>query len=271
MNNLPLNGILLVTDMDGTLVTDKGVIPARNMAAIRRFVDKGGRFTFATGRSVMGTLKYAAMVTPNAPVVAYNGGGIYDLEKEEMVWNMYLPPEMADFVREVKRRFPDVGIEVYSGKNVYAINRNKYTRSHISFGGLTEYEISTDEIPDNMNKILLSSDPDRLQAVYSQLQTVDHQGGAFVFSSPIFLEVLPEGVSKGHAITILADIMGIKHDKIMAIGDYYNDREMLKTAALSAVPAGAPEDLKQKADLCLCDCNNGCVAEFIEYIEAHYT
>ncbi|NLA86727.1 MAG: HAD hydrolase family protein, partial [Clostridiales bacterium] len=57
---------------------------------------------------------------------------------------------------------------------------------------------------------------------------------------------------------------------IMAIGDYYNDLELIETAAVGAVPAGAPDDLKQCADLVVCSCENGAVADFIEYIEATY-
>ena len=270
MNDLSLNNILLVSDLDGTLVTNKGVIPARSIDAVRRFMEKGGRFTFATGRSVMGTLKFTQQVMPNTPILTYNGGCIYDLEKQKALWNTFLPPSSAQIIRAVKKLFPDVGIEVYSSQHVYSINKNEHTKAHISFGNLTEHERTVNDIPENLNKILFCCDSDRLSQVAAHLEKLDHSGCIYVFSGPIYLEVLPEGVSKGETVKNLADMLGISHRQIMGIGDYYNDRELLETSAISAVPAGAPDDLKQIADIVVGSCEDGAVADFIEYIEANY-
>lgn len=268
--NRSLSGILLVSDLDGTLVTDKGVIPERNITAIERFVHKGGRFTFATGRSVMGTLKYAAKVPLNAPIITYNGSGIYDYQTKTMLWNSFLAPSSVQIIKEVKSLFPDVGIEVYSGGNVYSINKNEHTKAHVAFGGLEDYERTVEGIPENLNKILLCCDSDRLLEVSRHLDQFDHTGCTYVFSGPIYFEVLPAGVSKGTTVKILADMAGISHDKIVAIGDYYNDLELIQTAALGAVPEEAPDDLKCIADVVVGKCDNGAVADFIEYLEAKF-
>ncbi len=270
MKEKSLRDLLLVSDLDGTLVTDKKIIPERNISAVERFIKKGGRFTFATGRSVMGTLKFTDKVMPNTPIITYNGGCIYDVEKQKTLWNSFLPPTADLIIREVKNHFPDVGIEVYSSQHVYAVNRNKHTKAHISFGDLSEYERTVDEIPDNLNKILFSCDGDRLAEVASHLESIDHSGCVYVFSAPIYLEVLPEGVSKGATVKILADMLRIPNGKIFGIGDYYNDIELIKASAVSAVPADAPDDMKKIADIVTCKCEDGAVADFIEYIEASY-
>jgi Cof subfamily protein (haloacid dehalogenase superfamily) len=256
MKEFPLSGVLLVSDLDGTLVTGKRTMPERNIAAVERFIGKGGLFTFATGRSVMGTLKFTQQVMPNAPIITYNGGCIYDVEKHETLWNTFLPPSSEQIIKEVRRVFPDVGIEAYSSQYVYAVNRNNYTKTHISFGNLNEYERTADELPENLSKILFSGDSDRLLEVAAHLNSIDHGGCAYVFSAPIYLEVLPDRVSKGETVKILAGMLGIPHGRIMAIGDYYNDRELLEAAALSAVPSGAPDDLKQLADLVVSSCED---------------
>ncbi len=270
MNDLSLQNFLLVSDLDGTLVTDKGVIPARNIEAARRFMEKGGRLTFATGRSVMGMLKFTEKVMPNAPILTYNGGCIYDVERQKVLWSKFLPSSASRLIKDVKRLFPDVGIEVYSGQYVYSINKNEHTKAHISFGNLTEHERTIDDIPQDLNKILFCCDNDRLVEVSKYLNEINQAGCVYVFSGPIYFEVLPEGVSKGETVKRLADMLGIPHSHIMAIGDYYNDRELIETAAVGAVPAGAPDDLKQLADLVMGSCENGAVADFIEYIEATY-
>ena len=270
MNNKSMSGILLVSDVDGTLVTDKGVIPERNITAIERFVKKGGCFTLATGRSVVGSLKYAAQVPINAPIITYNGGGIYDIEQKEMLWNRFLAPSSVEIIKEVKSLFPDVGIEVYSGGFVYSINKNEHTKAHVTFGGLKDYERTVENVPENLNKILLCCDSDRLTEVSGHLEKIDHTGCTYVFSGPIYFEVLPEGATKGTTVQVLAEMIGIDPDKIMAIGDYYNDLELIEFSAIGAVPEGAPEDLKRIADVVVCRCEDGAVADFIEYIEAKF-
>lgn len=267
MNDLSMSGILLVTDLDGTLVTDKGVIPERNITAIDRFVGKGGRFAFATGRSAMGAKKFVDKVKLTVPAIVYNGGCVYDFQTKTMLWSKFLPETSVNIIKEVQRCFPDVGIEVYSGGHVYSINKNEHTKAHIAFGALNDYEKNVEDVPENLNKILLCCDNERLREVAAYLEKYEHTGCTYVFSGPIYFEILPEGVSKGTSVRVLADMLGIAHDKIMGIGDYYNDRELITMSAIGAVPEGAPDDLKQIADIVVCKCEDGAVADFIEHLE----
>lgn len=270
MKNLSMSGILLLSDLDGTLVPDTGVIPERNISAIERFISKGGRFAFATGRSVLGTEKYAAKVTQNAPSIVYNGGGIYDFGTRTLLWSKNLPRSYTAIVREVRGAFPDVGIEIYSGGNVYYLNVNEYTKAHIAFQGISAEEIaSNDELPDS-NKVLFCGEQTRIEALARHMEKIEIKGCAFVSSAPTYFEVLPEEVSKGAAAKILADILGIEHDKIMSIGDYYNDVELLEASAIAAVPAGAPDELKRIADVVVGESESGAVAEFIELLEDRF-
>mgnify|MGYP001536752143 FL=1 len=61
-------------------------------------------------------------------------------------------------------------------------------------------------------------------------------------------------------------ILNIKKGGLFAIGDYYNDLEMIKKADISAVPAGTPRDIEMYADYTACSCEDGAVADFIDYL-----
>lgn len=50
------------------------------------------------------------------------------------------------------------------------------------------------------------------------------------------------------------------------MGDYYNDLEMIKKADVSAVPYDTPEDIKAYADYIAGRCEDGAVADFIDYL-----
>lgn len=270
MKDTSLSGFLLVTDLDGTLVTDRGVIPERNFGAIERFIGKGGRFSFATGRSVLGCEKFAARIPTNAPSIVYNGGGIYDFSRQELLWSQCLPRDYEEIIREVKTDFPDVGIEIYSGGRIFYINKNSYTKEHIAFQGISASDRDLDDMPADCNKILFCADKERLLEVSEQLERHKNDRCDYVFSGPGYYEVLPAGVSKGAAVRILADLLGVGYDRIMSIGDYYNDLELLAVSAFSAAPAGAPDDVKCTADIVVCPCEDGAVAEFIGHIEKRF-
>ena len=88
-------------------------------------------------------------------------------------------------------------------------------------------------------------------------------------SSPHKLELSASGVSKGNAVRILAQELGIRSDEVAAIGDYLNDCDMLKAAALRFAVANARAELKAIADHVVSSAKENGVAEAIQYVLAH--
>ena len=88
----------------------------------------------------------------------------------------------------------------------------------------------------------------------------------FIPTSGFFLEMLPIGVNKGNGLKKLAEILGIEMENTAAIGDYYNDIDMFNAAGLSAATCGAPDDVKQHAQLEMCSSRDGAVGMFIDHI-----
>ena len=94
------DGILLCTDLDGTLLSSKSVVSDGNIRAINYFKEQGGKFAFVTGRVPKGAGLMRKWVEPNAPIVVFNGAGVYDFDKKELLWGTYLT-EKAKKVVEV--------------------------------------------------------------------------------------------------------------------------------------------------------------------------
>ena len=65
---MDLSGILLVSDLDGTLIGENFVVPQRNLDAIARFQQEGGSFAIATGRSILSGGHYAELTHPKGPL-----------------------------------------------------------------------------------------------------------------------------------------------------------------------------------------------------------
>ncbi len=262
MNDLPMRGKLLVTDLDGTLVMEGGHIPARNIDALARFVRAGGQTAFATGRSAPSAKRFTAQVSPTVPSIVCNGGGIYDFSSDAMLWSVSLPAAYTELVESAKTAFPDVGIEVHSGGSVHFLVKNAQTKEYPDYPAL-----SAVQPPPDGHKVLFCSDNARLLELSDHLEACGRRGCDFVFSSPGCFELLPRNISKGAALKILADELGIAAEDIFSIGDFYNDVELLRESAIAAVPSGAPDDLKALADVVVGPCQIGAVADFVEYLE----
>ncbi len=116
------DGILLLSDLDGTLLNRKKTIPERNLEAIRRFTARGGRFTIATGRCPRSAERIAEAAGVNSPVVTLNGAVVYDFQADRAASQVVLPSSYPEIVRRVHAAFPHIGVQVYIGSWIYVAN-----------------------------------------------------------------------------------------------------------------------------------------------------
>ena len=84
-------------------------------------------------------------------------------------------------------------------------------------------------------------------------------------SSDIFLEIVPHGVNKGTALASLLEILGKTSKDLIAIGDNYNDVEMLRLAETSIAMGNAPKDIQQLATFVTKTNNEDGVAYALEH------
>ena len=96
------DGILICTDLDGTMVASDGTVSDRNAAAVMRFERQGGLFSVATGRLPSHFATLGGKFMPNAPVVTFNGAAIVDLAKEKTIVTRPLRRPLARLVRELE-------------------------------------------------------------------------------------------------------------------------------------------------------------------------
>jgi hypothetical protein len=264
---LPYEGFLLVSDMDRTLVTEDFKIPERNIEAIDRFIEKGGLFALATGRVASSAAKYFGRINTNAPSILSNGSSIYDFRTDKILWCATLPDSAEIMLAHIMEKFPDIGAEVYRNEEIYIINSSPWTEKHIVNEGFKFYTVNLNDVPHGWQKILLAGENMRLREVEEYVCSLKHDGYYFVFSNLMYYEALPEGVSKGTTLKRLSEMLNIKTERTFAIGDYYNDLTLVSMAGFGATVAGAPDELRDASKLVVGRCEDGAVADLIEYIE----
>ena len=237
--------VLIASDFDGTLKNDDGIITDDVRSAIAYFISEGGYFTVCTGRTYQGFHLYDPSYI-NAPVLLTNGSMAYDYEKNEPV-----------FVN---------GIEAEQGiPFVRAIHLDDTSHRHFTSQGIP-YEVVNDP---SETKFPWAKAMFAAEGISQEVQTFMRENfddPAFLPTNGGYIEVMKKGSDKGTGLLCLADALGVPHDRTFAVGDGYNDIEMLVAAKAGFVPEnGSPEALEH-ADYIVRSNNDGAVANVIEIL-----
>ncbi len=260
--------ILLVSDMDGTLLDGQSRISQENRAALAYFAAHGGLFTIATGRMERSVEAYLPLLPVNVPTVLYNGAVIYDTAARRRLFEVSLADSVhvQAVLRTLVGQFPELGIEVYHGEHIYFLQRNDETEKHKAKEGFISGLTPLEQIPKPWTKVLLSWEPAKLATVEAALPRRPELFRT-VYSEPQFLELLPPGVSKGAALRRLIRLMGRTDLTLVCIGDNPNDQEMIETADLGIAVANAHPALKAAADLVTVHHDAHALAEVVTYLQ----
>lgn len=269
---MKISDLVLLSDVDGTLLVHSENIPQRNIDALRRFTEGGGRFGIATGRSVLYAKDVAERVSVNFPCVVLNGGGIYDFLTGDYLMEVFLPEDAKAYLREIMDAFPGVRALVVDKDSYHDVtvemsisqsSRQNLSNKHIRPG-------SIDSLTGAWYKAILLVDEGQDEALRGFVARRQYRGIRFVYTSHTMFEMIPEEVSKGAAIKELMRLKGLDARRLVAIGDYDNDLEMIRAAGLGVAVGDAPEHVRAQAQLVVGPGEIGAVADLIEYLEHTY-
>lgn len=252
------NRVVIVTDFDGTLLTDDKKILDKDLEAIEKFRSLGGKFAIATGRTINGSRQYFDVLKPDYPSIFYNGSVVYDVCKDEILYEKNLSDKAVSIVERIMKKFPCAMTEILRVNEIYAFNINPSGRHQLDICCEDVPDIDYEDIPKTKwLKALFVANPEIVSKIDEYITDEDRKYADFVTSGVNYLEVLPKNSSKGTAVEFLKK----KEDKtteFVTIGDYNNDIEMLKAASFSAAPLNAEDDVKKAASIVLDkDNNNG--------------
>ena len=232
-----------------------------------------GHFTLASGRNVQSLRKhYEKLPISGTPAVVLNGAGVYDYSKEKMVRFSPINESAVDIVRKVYERFPSVEIEVLTDKTIYTLNSKIFCPVMVRADKLNHNDFKRfSQLPkENWGKVIFLGVPPLITEVRKFIDSIPDKKANFMSSSIASFEMLEEGVHKGVGAMEIAEMYGIPYEHTAAIGDYFNDYDMLKTVYLSACCGQAPQGLKDIAKYHACHCNKGAVGDLLEYIMDKY-
>lgn len=260
---------MLVSDFDGTLINRNGQISTENITAIQYFIDNGGLFCGATGRTHLNIVPYMEKLPVIAPWILFNGAGVYDFKTQEFIHEDRLDEkELIPLTKSVIRAVPHINVQICTTKMLYLVNPNAIPDVHIESENQLHETVDLDEIDSHWIKLMFQGTQEDLKKVEGILASnLDLELYRYFYSGVSYLEVMGKSVSKGSGLHALKNIINDPNYHYCAIGDYYNDVEMLKEAEYSAAPDNAPEDIKAHATVVVNHHDHHAVKDFIEWLE----
>jgi Cof subfamily protein (haloacid dehalogenase superfamily) len=266
-----MNNIILLSDLDGTLLDSNSIATEKNKEAIKKFVELGGNFGIATGRGHQNALGFLDGVMINTPSIVYNGSMLYDFEQSAPSLVKTLPSkDLIESILWVMDSYKEVMVQIYGADMSYIVSSRESVDEEILIYHQPATFINLDNImKEDWVKILISGKHDDLVELEKHLEASHlNDKVRWVFSSEIFLEILPVDVSKGTMLHELRKIYSADH-KIIAIGDFYNDIEMIQEADCGIATLNAPEAIKNLSNRVTVSNDDSAVAEVIEDILAN--
>lgn len=259
------NNIVLLTDMDGTLLDSNSKVSNKNKEAIEAFIGGGGKFGIATGRGERNALIFIDDIKTNIPSILYNGCGLYDYKENKFLELKLLCNEkLKSLLEDCMNHFPQVVIQIYSIGGCLIITPEEFVDDDIRKHHSPFMNCKLDEIMDKeWIKILFRGKKEELAGIEKYINNLNLEDDiTAVYSSDIYLEILPNKSSKGDMLLTLRKLVG-DNCTFYAVGDYYNDVEMLKIADVGIATLNAPDDVKEVADIVTVDNDNHVLADII--------
>ncbi|HIT32333.1 MAG TPA: HAD family hydrolase [Candidatus Enterenecus stercoripullorum] len=266
------DGVLFFSDYDDTLYSTRRAVSPENRAAIRYFIQNGGRFSIATGRA-------HHTFTPqiekehlefNAPVVLSNGAAIYDYQRETYLVRTFLCNETSSRIQQLCRAFPDLAFEAYHGEDLYVHNPNVVTMKHLERVNVPYTSCPIPQMPTPWNKVIMEQDEAYLQQVRDYILSRWPDDYEVIFSNRYLLELTKKGSDKGQMVARVAELLNISPEKIYCIGDNQNDLPMLALSAIPFAPANCASQVKEWGAHVLCHCDDHAVAQAIALLDTIY-
>jgi Cof subfamily protein (haloacid dehalogenase superfamily) len=239
---------LVVSDVDGTLLTKDKTLTEAAKAAAQRLHQAGIGLTITSSRPTIGMRFLVEPLAITLPVGPYNGSSIVDPQMNPI--EQHLIPASA--VERCLAVLAEFGVDIWLFTNDSWLTRNG-AGAYVPQEKLairadpTIVDDFTPYVSRACKIVGSSSDPDLLVRCETAMrQALGAQANA-VRSQSYYLDITPPGCDKGTFVQAMARRLGISTDAVATIGDMHNDVAMFKVSGLSIAMGNATDDVKQHA------------------------
>ncbi|MDF2660257.1 MAG: hydrolase [Paenibacillus sp.] len=243
-----MNYRLIALDVDGTLLNDRYELTERTKRTVRDVHEAGATIVLCTGRSPVNTLPIMEELGLEGTLITHNGAATVLSSDRSVVAEC--PFEMEQLLPLIRYcREHRVHMDLCTPFNSFVEGAIGETETAMYAKFMLEPS-RTDDLA------RLSVSPVKFTA-FADKETMDRVERdwlamelplAIIRSGDYFIDVMHPEATKGNALKRLADSLGIDRSQVMAIGNYFNDVEMIRFAGLGIAMDNSPDGVKEAAD-----------------------
>lgn len=282
---------LIAIDLDGTLLNSYGQISEKNMLALKKAQENEISIVLASGRSTNSVKNIANDIGNNRYIICGNGSLIYDLQKEEIIYDKFIEKKKAlQIIRICEEN--SIYYNVYTENMVIAKTlNNNVLFYHQKNANKSESKKTKINLVENIYKyvenlenenILKFTISDSSSIIFNSIirklrdiknidvldvahmsRKIIKSGTEEVSINYYYTEITNKDVDKWNALDWLAKELNIKKEEIMTIGDNINDKLMIENAGLGVAMGNSAPYIKKISDKVVGTNNEDGVAEAI--------
>jgi Cof subfamily protein (haloacid dehalogenase superfamily) len=239
---------LIGIDVDGTLLNSRGQLPPDNLAAIQEATARGIHIAIVTGRSFFFALPAVAPLPDPLTLVVHNGA-IARTRDGETLMRRLLPREVALDVLAATTDWRDSAVVIFdrplAGQMLYDRmdwehpNRSRFRDRNKEI--IEQVASLEDAITEDPIQVAYNGSVGAMRAVIDSLAAHESSAALAVSLTEYehrdfsLVDVCVAGTTKGTGLAAVAAALGIAQHEVMAVGDNFNDRDMLEWAEIGVV------------------------------------
>jgi hypothetical protein len=238
---------LVAIDVDGTLLDESHRLRPAVIEAVREAAASGAEIVLATGRGPSNSIPLLEEIGLKGTLITHNGAATVESEGRRVLHSFSIPVDAVGryivWCREHGVHFDlNTAFDLYvesvtpEAEEMYGHYRIEPIR-----------RLPDDPLPPDLVKFTAFGSKELMDRVQREWETWDSPLKR-IRSGDWFIDVQQAGVSKGAALRELAALRGIDRSRILAIGNYYNDIDMLRFAGFGVAMGNSPDEVKAAAD-----------------------
>ena len=265
---------LILTDLDGTLLTHEKTLSPGNRAALERAARAGAEIVIATGRIYRGIPEMVRELPFLRYFILMNGAKVYDRKEDKVLYRAEIPLATAERIFDDMESI-DATVDCFQNDDgymdgCYLDNLEHYIRDPESIRLVRMTRHRCEDFRATVRAA--GSDIQKMQFYFPDLQErarvkawleARYPEAVLSISMPENLELNDARATKGHGLLALCEVLGLDPAQTAAFGDGTNDISMLKTAGVGVAMANADPATKAAADLVTGDNQQDGVAQVL--------
>lgn len=260
---------IIMSDIDGTLLTSEGKASAKTIHEIRRVkADKNILFGLATGRAVESVEVCLDRWGLNGLVdiiLGMNGIHIKDniLQRESISHLL-----AGDYILEIIAlyRHLDVNFTIFD-EGVFKAYKDDSLIQKLSALDQLPYEVVdfNELLKKPQNKLIILCEEKDMLIVQKRGDEIRNENYYGIQTGPILFEFMDPKISKSASLHTVMATHGLTMDNLLAFGDANNDYEMIRDSGLGVVMANGSDLTKTVADVITNDNDHDGIGNFLEH------